>query len=427
MLQQRGDGAPPCVASAPVVSRRALLAAAGALGLFGAQALSGCAPAGKADAGRAADARQPGATSPSGLATVFDAEAAPRSLTLCMVGDILVHEGVWMSGESGGSRGYDHLFAQVKPHLRAADIAIVNQETILASTAFDLSGYPTFNGPVEIADAEAAAGVDVALAATNHALDMGFAGIKAELAYWRERHPEVVCTGIADSQADYDSVAMLERNGIKVAVLNFTESTNGIPVPAAAPYCVRLLDRAKVEADFAAARAAGADITVVCPHWGSEYALEPNAAQRAWAQVFCELGADAIIGTHTHVIEPVELLYGADGRRVPVFWSLGNFISWQNRKDTMVGGMAELAFEKPADGAVRVTSARLTPVVSHLALSPQMSTYPIAGYTEELARANAVRSEPGCEDFSLSWCHDFCRRVLGDGYDAAAGVYRLTM
>ena len=409
--------------SAPAFSRRTFLrVAAAGLGLCGALPLVGCAPGGSAGSGgSAAD------DAASHLATISETEAAPHTLTLSMVGDVLVHEGVWMSGEAGGARNYDHIFAQVKPTFQASDIAIVNQETILASTEFALSGYPTFNGPVELADAEAAAGVNVAIAATNHALDMGYAGIQAELAYWREHHPEVTVTGIADSQEAYDAVAVVERGGLKVAILNFTESTNGIPVPSDAPFCVRLLEQDKVEADFAAARAAGADVIVVCPHWGNEYVYEPNETQRAWARTFCDLGADVIIGTHTHVIEPLELLEGAEGRRVPVFWSLGNFISWQNRKDTMVGGMAQVTLEKAPSGVPRVTAASLTPVVSHLALNKNMATYPISSYTEELAQANAVRHEGGCGDFTLSWCHDFCREVLGDGYDAEAGVYALAL
>lgn len=418
------------IAESPV-SRRAFVVGSATLAaalLAGCSALDGAlggagSHPGSAPAGSAA----PAGAGAASLAVVSDGAAGPARASICMVGDVLVHEGVWMSGETGGSRNYDHIFSQVKPAFQDADIAIVNQETVLASTAFELSGYPCFNGPVELADAEAAAGVDVALAATNHALDMGFAGIQAELAYWREHRSEVVCTGIADNQADYDAVALLERDGLKIAILNFTESTNGIPVPADAPFCVRLLNEAKVRADFAAARAVGADLVIVCPHWGSEYAYEPNSSQRYWAELFCELGADAVIGTHTHVIEPVEFLPGADGRQVPVFWSLGNFVSWQNRKDTMVGGMAEISFEKSAGGPVRVTAASLTPVITHLALSPQMGVYPIASYTEALAQANAIRHEDGCADFTLGWCHDFCRDALGEAYDPARGILELTV
>ena len=346
-----------------------------------------------------------------------------------MVGDVLVHPGVWMSGErSDGTRNYDHIYAQLAQTFTTTDIAIVNQETILGGTELGLSGYPMFCSPQEFGDAEAAVGVDVACAATNHALDKGFEGIQAELSFWAEHHPDITCMGIFDSRERSATIPIVERGGIKVAILNYTESTNGIPIPASAPWCVAMLDRDRVASDVSAAREQGADIVIVCPHWGVEYQYQPNEAQRSWADYFLSLGVDAVIGTHPHVLEPLELLAGADGHTMPVFWSLGNYVSWQARKDTMVGGLAELAFERVADGSgVRVTSATLTPVITHLAMDPSMAVYPITAYTEELAQANRIRVQSGAGDFTLEWCHNHCAEVLGEGYDRASGVFTLAV
>lgn len=393
-------------AHAPV-TRRGLCAALCASALAG---LAGCGGAGR-----------PAGSSPR-LATVSDGAPRTRRVTLAMAGDVLVHPGVWMSGERpDGTRCYDHLFARVRPALEAADIAIVNQETVLGTPDMGYSGYPSFSSPQEFGDAEAAAGVDVALSATNHALDRGYAGIEATAGFWRERHPEVACAGIATSREGLDAFPVLERDGVRVAILNYTASTNGIPLPADAPWCVSLLDGERVAADVARARSQGADAVVACPHWGTEYRSEPTSEQRGQADLFLELGVDVVIGTHPHVLEPVEVLERADGHRTVVFWSLGNLVSYQARKDAMVGGLAGVTLER-GGGGLRVAAASLTPLVTHIAPGTAFTTYPISEYTEELAADNAIRRSDGAGDFSLAWCHDLCSRVLGPGYDAARGV-----
>lgn len=349
--------------------------------------------------------------------TVYE-EDAPDELTVLMVGDVLVHTGVWQSGErADGTRNYDHLFAQVADDVAAADVAIVGQETILGGTALGLSGYPAFNSPQEIGDAEVAAGFDVALCGSNHALDKGMTGIEAALAYWRSAHPEVLVTGIADSQEAFDALPLVEREGHRIAILNYTYGTNGIPLPQ--PWAVRQLDEAQIVADVAAVRDAGAEAIVACPHWGVEYAAAPSDDQRRWARVLADAGADAIIGGHPHVVQPFEVIESSEGRTVPVFWSVGNFTSTQPRKDTMVGATAQVSLL--FDGGCEVTSCTLTPLVTHRAAGTAFTTYRLADYTEELAAANQIRGMSGCGDFSFQWCVDFCAERLGDAFDASTG------
>lgn len=389
----------------PQLTRREFLSLASLAGLG---ALAGC------------SAPEPAApdTGASERATVYD-EAAPDELSLLMVGDVLVHTGVWQSGErADGTRSYDHLFAQVADDVAAADLALVGQETILGGDALGISGYPTFNSPQEIGDAEVAAGFDVALCGSNHALDKGMAGIEAALGYWRSAHPEVLVTGIADSQEAFDALPIVEREGHRIAVLNYTYGTNGIPLPQ--PWAVRQLDEAKIAADAAAVREAGAEAIVACPHWGVEYAAAPSDDQRRWAQVLADAGADAIIGGHPHVVQPFEVIESSEGRAVPVFWSVGNFTSTQPRKDTMVGAMAQVSLLFDGDGACEVTSCALTPLVTHRAAGTAFTTYRLADYTEELAAANQIRGMSGCGDFSFQWCVDFCAERLGDAFDAAS-------
>lgn len=369
-------------------------------------AVSGCA------APPASEARPP-----AERAVVYD-EEAPDELTILAVGDVLMHMQVWESGErADGTRSYDHLFAQVVNDVAAADVAIVGQETILGGVELGLSGYPTFNSPQEVGDAEVAAGFDVALGASNHAVDKGMKGIESSLAYWRSTHPEVLVTGIADGQEAYDSVPIVEREEHRIAVLNYTYGTNGIPLPQ--PWAVRLLDEGLIASDAEAARAAGAEAIIACPHWGVEYAAGPDGDQRRWAQALADAGVDAIIGSHPHVMQPFEVIESSEGRQVPVFWSLGNFTSTSPRKDTMIGGMAQVSLR--FDGGCEITSCSLTPLVTHRADGTAFTTYQLSDYTDELAAANQIRGVSGCGDFSFQWCVDFCAERLGELYDASAG------
>ena len=395
----------------PQLTRRAFLSAA--LSGFS-LALAGCSGAGRPPSGTQAPQRE----------TVYDDPAPapaplPDELSVLMVGDILVHASVWQSGvREDGTRNYDHLFAQVSDEALAADVAIVGQETVLGGEELGFSGYPLFNSPQEIGDAEVAAGFDVSLSASNHAVDKGMAGIESALGYWRSNHPEILVTGMYDSQEAFDAPPIIEREGHRIAVLNYTYGTNGIPLPQ--PWAVRLLDEAQIAADAEAARAAGAEAIIACPHWGTEYAAGPDGEQRRWAQVLADAGADVIIGAHPHVMQPFEVIEDADGRAVPVFWSVGNFTSTSPRKDSMVGAMAQVSLG--FDDGCRVASCTLTPLVTHRADGAAFTTYRLADYTEELAAANKIRSVSGCGDFTYQWCVDFCAQRLGEGFDVASGT-----
>lgn len=351
----------------------------------------------------------------SGGGEAVEPAPSPVELEVLVVGDVLLHDTVQDTGlMPDGTRDYAHLFAQVADDIAAADVAVASQESPLGGASLGLSGYPAFNGPQEVGDAEVAAGFDVITHANNHALDRGMDGIAAELAYWRSAHPEVLVTGIADTQEASDVPPVIERGGHVVAVLSYATMTNGIPLPE--PWAVRMMDEETIAADVAAAREAGAEFVVACPHWGEEYVTAPDDNQRHWAQVLADAGVDVIVGGHPHVLQPFEVLAASDGRSVPVFWSLGNFTSNQNDMETMVGGMARVRASL-ADGGASVTECRLTALVTHKAAGTDFTTYRLADYTEELAAANDVHVTEG--NFSRQACVDFCAGLLGDGFDSA--------
>lgn len=349
------------------------------------------------------------------------AETKPVTIDLVMIGDILQHSWVYQSGfHDDGTRNYDHIFAHIGSEIEGADIKVVNQETILGGDSFTFSGYPAFNGPQEMGDAEVKAGFNVALRATNHALDYGYDGLHSELAYWREKHPEVAVIGAWDPEDPSSSLGdtyIFEKDGFKVALLNFTYGTNDIPDPDGR---VSLLEESHVRSAIEAAEAQ-ADMVVVFPHWGEEYNLTPVQDQYDMAEVMMEAGADVIIGGHPHVIEPVEVLTAPDGHKVPCFWSVGNFVSTQIDNQNLVGGVAKVTMEKASDGSCSVTACSFVPTITHKGTSTDMTTYLLRDYTDDLASSNYLAAnDTDNTSLTVAWANDFCTQVLGPGFDTTS-------
>lgn len=345
-----------------------------------------------------------------------ETEAPEKSgITLVMVGDVLLHERVTESGlREDGTYNFDHLFANVKEDIETADLALANQEVILGGTAIGLSGYPAFNGPQEVGDALVNAGFDVILHATNHALDRGSEGILNCIGYWKTEHPDTDFIGINESQAEQDTVHIREIDGMKIAVLNYTYGTNGIEPPYDMPYAVNYLDEDTLVRDLTYAEE-NADFTVVCPHWGTEYVHDPDDSQRYWADIMVQNGADLIIGTHPHVIEPVEVI-----NNVPVFWSLGNFINSTAEEgdgvaDRMLGAMAKVTLNCDESGKITVSDYEAIPLVSHVSEGTALTTYRLSDYTEELALQNLIVNQDSA--FSLGYIKNLSESIFGESAD----------
>lgn len=346
-----------------------------------------------------------------------ESDPVDTTVTISMVGDILLHERVYESGDMGdGTYNYDHFFANVEDEIEAADIAIVNQEVILGGRDIGLSGYPSFNGAFEVGDAIADAGFDIVLHATNHTIDRGSQAVRNCLDFWSSQHPEIAVLGIHDSAEDQSSIYVREENGIKIAFLNYTYGTNGIAIPSDMPYCVDLLERERLVSDIARAEEM-ADFTVVLPHWGTEYVLEPDDDQKYWTQIMFDCGVDLVIGTHPHVIEPVELIE-TEEHSMLVYYSIGNFInstaqSGSGIANRMVGGMANVTLDRDENGDVYIKKYGVTPLVTHVLTGPGLiTTYLLSEYSEDLARENEILLQDS--SFSFSYCLDLVRKVFGD-------------
>ena len=341
-------------------------------------------------------------------------EPAPE-ITLIMVGDILLHTPVAKSAETeDGGYDFSAVFENVKEEISEADLALVNQEVIIGGAQLGVSGYPSFNAPYELGDALDEAGFDVILHATNHTLDKGKRGLLNCLDFWQENYPEKAVLGIHESEEDQEEIYVYEQDGIRIAILNYTYGTNGIALPEDMPYSVDLLERDRVVSDLQKADEL-ADFVIVCPHWGTEYTLEETSAQRKWAQIFADNGADLVIGTHPHVIEPVKWVDDT-----LVYYSLGNFVNWtsgtkEGVANRMVGGMASVSIGLDENGEAVITDYGVIPLVCHLEEGfGGVTVYLLEEYTEELAERNAIVKQDG--NFSLEYCQELCERVFGELY-----------
>lgn len=340
-------------------------------------------------------------------------------IDILMVGDILLHDNVQESGKlSDGTYNYDHLFANIAEDVKEADIAIANQEVILGGTEIGLYGYPNFNGPYEVGDALAKAGFNVILHATNHTLDRGKTALVNCMNFWKTNHENVAVLGVFVSQEAYDNdIYIYEQDGIKIAILNYTYGTNGMPTPSDMPFAVAMLEEEKVLSDLQKANER-ADFVIVCPHWGTEYKHEESQEQEYWAQLFLENGVDLVIGTHPHYIQPVEMLTSEAGEQMLVYYSLGNFINstsdtGRGTADRMIGGMAEVTVARKETGEVYIKEYGVEPLVTQLLYGTQaITTYKLSDYTEELAVQNKIIEKDSV--FSLEYCKELCTEVFGN-------------
>ncbi len=355
-------------------------------------------------------------------------EDSADSVSIVMVGDILLHTPVENAAmDDQGNYSFDFIFSNTKGMIKAADVAIVNQEVIIGGKELTVSGYPSFNAPYEIGDALVNAGFDVVCHATNHALDKGKKGITNTIDYWNTRHPAMTVVGIDESQAQKDLVDIIEINGIRIAILNYTYGTNGISMPSGMPYAVDMLDTDKVKRDLFYAEE-NADFTIVCPHWGTEYNLGIDGSQKKWTDIFRDGGADLVIGTHPHVIEPIEFIEddtpghsnNHGGGDMLVYYSLGNFVNWTSgtgpgTTNRMVGGMAQITLSKNRSGEVTISDHGVKALVCHVTPGFHgVTVYPLSAYTEDMAKNSAILKQDST--FSKAKCVDLCNSVWGNAW-----------
>lgn len=291
---------------------------------------------------------------------VVHEEPTPDTLTLMFIGDVMSHmPQVDAARLPDGTYDYAPCYRFLAPYIASADICIANMEVPLAGAPY--TGYPQFSCPDAMMSQLFDAGVDVFLTANNHTCDKGAKGIRRTIQVMDSLGIPHVGTYFDSTDFQQRNPLMVERDGFRVAVLNYTYGTNGIPAPN--PFIVNMLDSAAIARDIARARELKADYIVVMPHWGIEYERKQNKGQKGYANYMYECGADMVIGGHPHVVQPITLEnkneYGV-AQRVTAY-SLGNFVSNQRKRYTDGGIIVKCEIVRDTNGTVRVTNYEYLP------------------------------------------------------------------
>ena len=284
----------------------------------------------------------------------------PDTLTLMFIGDVMSHgPQVEAARMEDGTYDYAPCYRFLAPYIASADICIANMEVPLAGSPY--TGYPQFSCPDNMMSQLFEAGVDVFLTANNHTCDKGAKGIRRTIHVMDSLG--IPHTGTWLDSTDYfqRNPLIIDKNGFRIAVLNYTYGTNGIPVPK--PFMVNMLDSVNIFNDIATARATDADYIIVMPHWGIEYERKQNKKQEIYANYMYECGADMVIGGHPHVVQPITLdnknEYGV-AQRVTAY-SLGNFVSNQRKRYTDGGIIVKCQLVRDTNGVIQITDYEYLP------------------------------------------------------------------
>ena len=331
------------------------------------------------------------------------------------VGDNLIHENIYKAAlQQDGTYNFNPIYKVLKKYIKDADVKIVNQETILVNSPDKYSGYPSFGSPTAVGDALVRAGFNVITHATNHSYEKKVNGILNSVKFWKQYSDKVLMTGIYESEEDYRNISIGTYNGIKIAFLNYTYGLNGQTLPTDKQYLVKLLDKKIIISEIKRARLL-ADFVIVLPHWGTEMEFSPSDSQKKLAREMAEAGADCIIGTHPHVVEPLEYISTTDGRTVPCYYSLGNVISNMFRRAAQVGGLADITIEMQR-GKVTVTSSSLEGIANHIGGDDDIFiAYPLSLYPAKLAGNRSAET-------TISSSGKEVIRILKDIFESAAGA-----
>ena len=282
--------------------------------------------------------------------------------SLIAAGDNLIHSSVYKDANKNADyKGYDFkpMYELIKPIVSKYDIAYYNQETILGGTKLGLSDYPTFNSPQEVGDAMMDAGFNLVSLATNHTIDRGEKAVLSSYDYW-QKQSSVLTAGSYSSEEERNKVRVKKVNNITYTMLNYTYGTNGIKVPTDKEYLVNVWPtsysvndpdkdekyqsyKETVKEDINRVRDK-VDVLIVAMHWGVEYTHVPTNYEKDMADFLASQGVDIIIGTHPHVVQPVDFIDDT-----LVIYSLGNFISAQDNAGNyqkLVGLMTSLDITK---------------------------------------------------------------------------------
>lgn len=303
-------------------------------------------------------------------------EEVDTTFTMTAIGDVLCHNTQYWDAYNRDTDTYDfsYVFEDIKHYFEATDISIGNLETSFAGKERGYSNYPTFNSPDALVYDLKEMGLDIITTAGNHCLDMGFSGLSRTIDVLDDAG--LAHLGTYKTQEERDQVFITDVKGVKIAFINYTYGTNGIPVPSNKEFCVNLIDKDLIKKDIESAKSQNVDMIVACMHWGIEYRTTANAEQEELADFLFENGVDVILGNHPHVLEPMEkrtvTLEDGTTKDGFVIYACGNFICDQNAENTRNSIILNLTITKHSDGKITIDKADYVPIYMYKGSSSKL-------------------------------------------------------
>lgn len=291
-------------------------------------------------------------------------EPVIKTALIDFTGDLMVHSYQYEESydPSTGAYEFDHNFQAVKKYFSSADYTVGNLETVLGGDEIGAQDYPCFNTPDSFAQAAKDAGFDFFTTANNHCADQGTDALIRTLDVLDSigiKH-----TGTNRSQEEKDKIEITDINGIKFVFLSYTYGTNGMKYRN--DYNVNMLTEENIKTDIAKAKKLNPDFIVVMPHWGNEYETHQSEEQEKWADLMFAEGADIIVASHPHVLQPMEMrtITDSDGtkRQGYVMYSMGNFISSQTTVPRNASIILNIAVKKVDDQKAQITKVSFIPI-----------------------------------------------------------------
>lgn len=353
-----------------------------------------------------------------------------KTLRFLAAGDNIIHECVYLdaatvAASTGSSRSYyfDSMYSDVEEAVCAADISFINAEGPL-NTDYAPSGYPNFNAPSEAGDALVSVGFDVINLANNHMLDLKSGiGMQGTIDYWKGK--SVVTIGAYENRDDYNNIRVVEKEGVKIAFLSYTYGTNGITLGSNTPSLyIPYIDDAEITRQIAEARRIS-DLVFVSMHWGNENEFAPTSEQKRLASLIADCGADAVIGHHSHTLQPIEWITGREGNRTLVAYSLGNFLHTQLNSKNLVGGVLTFDITSKEGEKPSIENVVFVPTVCHYTANKSvldsldyykrenLHIYWLSDYTEELAARHGSQNWGA---FSLSTLRSYVTDTISSEF-----------
>ena len=292
--------------------------------------------------------------------------AEPITFTLTSLGDTLCHNTQYWDAYNSKTDEYDfsYVYEDIKNYTSSSDITIGSLETTFAGKEKGYSNYPTFNTPDSLATALKDIGVDVVSLAGNHALDYGYSGLCRTIDVFD--NIGLSHLGTYKTAEEQEKILIKDVKGVKIAFINYTYGTNGIPLPSGKDFCVNLIDKDFIKKQINQAKEQNVDMIVACMHWGTEYRTTANSEQKDLANFLFENGVDVILGNHPHVLEPMEkktiTLQDGTTKDVFVVYALGNFTADQRDEITRDSAILNLTITKNSNGKISIDKVNYIPI-----------------------------------------------------------------